>query len=95
MVAVGSRIRFHAAFSSMQGTPTDPSTITLKVRPPGGTQTYYTFAGGQLIKDSTGVYRIDLTVTVAGAWTYRWEGSGAIVIATPDQQFVVFGTSFT
>lgn len=95
VLAVGSQVRFRGSFSNLTGVLTDPTTITLKVRPPGGAQTAYTFAAAQLIKESTGIYRMDLAINTGGVWTYRWEGAGTLIASTPDREFTVFGTSFT
>jgi len=95
VLSIGSEIRFRASFSNLAGALTDPTTTTLKVRPPGGSQTSYTYAGGQLTKESTGVYTMLFVVATAGTWLYRWEAAGALIVTTPDREFTVYGTSFT
>lgn len=32
-------------------------------------------------KDSTGNYHVDVDLTIAGQWFYRFEGAGAVVAA--------------
>lgn len=61
---------------SVSGTATDPTTVSLLVRAPGGTQTTYTYAGGDITKSATGVYTMDVACTSEGMWTYVWTGTG-------------------
>ncbi len=56
---------------------TDPTTVTLTVTDPSGTATVYTWAGGTVTKDSTGVFHKDVTCSAAGEWQYQWTGTGA------------------
>jgi len=73
----GDLIRLSAAFT-VDGVAANPTIIRCKVRTPGGvvtTSVYGTDAA--LVRDSTGVYHLDLSVTTSGTYTYRWEGTGA------------------
>lgn len=76
MYLEGATVRLQATFK-VSGTETDPNTVTLKVKDPSGTTTSYTYAAGELTKDSTGVYYKDVTPDDVGAWTYRFIGTGA------------------
>ncbi|MFI7072051.1 hypothetical protein [Micromonospora sediminicola] len=60
---------------TVDGTPTDPTTVTLVVTDPAGSPTTYT--GGQLGHGSAGVYSKDIPCTTAGVWSYVWVGTGA------------------
>jgi hypothetical protein len=60
---------------SVDGTPTDPTTVTLTIRKPDGSTTDYT--GGQLVHDSAGVYHVAVDCDQPGDWTYRFVGTGA------------------
>jgi len=82
---VNQGIRFVGEFSK-SGAPTDPTSVTLKVRCPFGVCSDYTDA--ELTKDSTGVYHKDMTLTAAGRWWWHWQGIGA-VIATDEDYFEV------
>lgn len=62
---------------SINGTPTDPTTISLAVTDPEGTTTTYTYAAAQITRDSAGVYHKDIPCTLAGTWLYLWVGTGA------------------
>lgn len=89
---IGQQIRLTATFKNAAGAAADPTGIVLKYRTPGSssitTKTYGVDAVG---KNSTGVYYYDLTLSTAGEWWYRWEGSGAIV-ASDEERILVEGT---
>jgi hypothetical protein len=55
---------------TVAGIATDPLTLTLKVKHPGGTEDTYTLA--QLTKDATGQYHYDVTPDAPGAWVYSF-----------------------
>jgi hypothetical protein len=61
------------------GTLTDPTTITLVITDPQGALTTYTFALAEITKVSVGLYRKDITCSLAGEWQYEWVGTGAAV----------------
>jgi hypothetical protein len=64
---------------SVDGTPTDPTTISLVITDPENTSTEYTFADTEITRTSAGVYTKDVVCSVAGTWTYRWVGTGDVV----------------
>lgn len=82
------RIATSTAFSNTAGAATDPSTVSLIVRDPAGTETTYTYAGGTVSKASTGSYYKDLQLTQAGLWSYRWIGTGAVEAVDEDVIYV-------
>lgn len=61
---------------SVEGTPTDPGTVTLVVTDPDGQATSYTWAGGTVVRDSAGVFHKDVPCasTTSGVWTAVWIG---------------------
>lgn len=89
---IGDTVRLYSAFraatfSVAAGVPsatyalTDPSTVTLLIETPAGVQTTYTYAGGTVTKDSTGVFYRDLALAASGQWIIRWTGTGAVASA--------------
>lgn len=72
---VGTIVRVSAVFD-VEDTPTDPTTVSMIARAPDGTNTTYTYAGGDIEKDDTGAYHYDLTLSAAGRWYVRWIGTG-------------------
>lgn len=67
---------------SVDGTPTDPTTISLIVTDPDGGSTTYTFADTEITKTSVGVYTKDITCNLAGDWQAEWVGTGDAVDTT-------------
>ena len=75
---VGDGVRTTSLFK-VSGVLTDPTTVTIKIKSPDGTITTKTWAGGDIVRTSLGVFTHTFTVTAAGSWWYRWEGAGAVI----------------
>lgn len=76
---INDTIRVSTTFKNLAGTATDPTAVTAIVVQPDGTSTTYTYlTDAQVVKDSAGVYHIDVTPTTAGTWLIRWRGTGAV-----------------
>lgn len=80
---VTSIARLSVSFTLANGTPADPTTITLMIGKPNGTSE--TVTGGSIVRDGTGEYHYDYTVDQEGLHSYRWQGTGAVEAATPTQ----------
>lgn len=81
-INVGDVRRVSAAIVNAAGTPTDPTTLVLKVRKPDDTVTTYTYGVGiVIVKDGVGAYHADLTLDQAGRWKYDWIGTGTAAFA--------------
>jgi hypothetical protein len=91
---VGDGVRLQATFSSLDGVPTDPTTVSVKVTDPGGTTTTYTYAGGDITKAATGIFRYTLSITLAGRYAYKWFGTGTVQAASPDKEITAQQTAF-
>jgi hypothetical protein len=62
---------------SVDGTLTDPTTLVVKYRAPGGTTTTKTYGtDAAVVKDSTGKYHINVITDAAGEWSVRWVSTG-------------------
>lgn len=93
LYSTGADVRVSVAFTDINNQPGDPTTITLRVRDPLGNITVSVFAASNIVKDSTGNYHFDVTLPLtsaaaAGAWYYRWEGTGSVT-ATSEGEFLV------
>ena len=89
---MGDSVRLSAAFTD-GGTATDPGTILFRWKPPKSSASLYTYGSdAALVKASTGNYYVDLTIpgtaSSAGQWTYRFEGTGAVIAADEDRFYV-------
>lgn len=85
---IDTLVQLSTTFYAADGvTLVDPTDVVLFVRPPDQIRTEYT--GGQITKVSTGVYMMQITTTQSGQWSYKWQGSGTVVITSEDQFFKV------
>lgn len=80
----GDSVRLTATFT-VDSVPTDPTTVTLKVKNPAGVTTTYTYGLAELTKSSTGVYYREVTVDDDGMYYYRFEGTGTCIAASEGQ----------
>lgn len=77
----GDVVRLSATFA-VNGTPTDPTTVTLRHRMTGDADWMtLTYAGATVTKDGTGEYHADVTLTEAGRLYYNWTGTGSCTAA--------------
>lgn len=74
---VGDLVRLTAVFRDLTtGQLADPTTVELRVRANGVTTVY-----DDTVRDSTGTYHRDVTITKSGPTDYRWIGTGAVQAA--------------
>lgn len=81
-VPLGSTQRFYMKFRvrNNDGTPgalTNPTTVTFKHENPNGTITTITYPTG-MTRPTTGIYYVDLALTIVGPWRFRWNGDGSV-----------------
>lgn len=75
----GQKVQCTVVFT-VSNVATDPTTVIAKVKDPSGNTTTYTYGTDvELVKDSIGNYRIDVTADEAGEWFFRFEGTGTCV----------------
>ena len=77
---IGDAVKLAAAFTS-SSVAADPTTVTLKVKDPSGNESTYTYALGQVIRESVGNYYKIVSLDEAGTWYYRFVGTGAVETA--------------
>ena len=77
---IGDLVRVKVTWTDVNDVPADPTTIVCRVKDPAGTVTVYTYALGQVIRESAGVYHYDVATGILGGWWwYRWEAAGTVV----------------
>lgn len=81
---VGDTAKVSMTFT-VDGVPTNPTTVTLEILSPSGTKTTVTSG---FTTPSTGVYEYLLDLTAAGTWTLFATGTGAAKCAQPHDLFV-------
>lgn len=72
---IGDLIRLNAVFE-VNGTATDPATVTLKVKDPSGNVATYAYSLAEISRAAAGFYYKDISLDEAGIWYYRFEGTG-------------------
>lgn len=90
----GDLRRISATFKNSAGVATDPTAVSFKYTKPSGTTTTLVYGvDGALVKDSTGNYHVDLSLTERGRWFYRWIGTGTVE-EVDEGEFEVFSGAF-
>lgn len=74
----------------LDGVLTDPTTISVKVLDPTGTETTYTYPGG-LSKSGTGSYYKEISSNEDGEYHYLWLGTGTVEAA--DENYYIIDHS--
>lgn len=74
---VGAVVRIRAVFKDTAGNLVDPTTVALRVRPPGETVTLYVYGqNADLVRETLATYRFDVELSKGGEWKYRWISTG-------------------
>ena len=73
----GDLVRCTGTFTDSAGDATDPAAVFFQFTNPAGTQTEYEYgADAELVKSATGIYYVDVDVSSAGRWYYRFYSTG-------------------
>lgn len=78
---VGDVARIQAPFTDVDGAPADPTTVSATIRKPDASIVNHTYNPGSIVRDSVGLYHLDVAVDQAGDWFYRFVGTGAVAVA--------------
>ncbi len=79
----GSRVRLMASFENENHNLTDPTTVTAKVEKPNGVKTTYIYlTDAELVRESQGIYHVDVDANLPKIWYFRFEGAGAVEAAS-------------
>lgn len=82
---VGDLVRLTADFTNIAGTHFDPAAVFCKVKTPAGVTTTYQYSVDvSVVKDSTGVYHLDVDANLPGNWQVRWYSTGTGQAAAED-----------
>ena len=66
------------AFVTVDDVATDPTALTFRHKDPAGTLTAFVWGtDAELVRDSTGTFRVDLILADSGRHHYRWEATGS------------------
>lgn len=80
-LTTGVGATFTAEFRNSAGALVDPAVVTFRVDPPGDTAAtdYIYETDVEVVRDSLGVYHINLTLDDAGRWRWKWTGDDVAV----------------
>lgn len=74
---IGDLVRITGTFTNSAGVVIDPTTVLFKHKDPSGNKTTLTYGvDSAVVRTSTGVYYVDLSVDEVGTWYYRWQSTG-------------------
>lgn len=91
----GTTIRVAANFQNSADADVDPSTVTFRLMSPWGNETSYVYGtDAELVKQDTGDFYVDVTMTEAGRYTYRWETTGTNQNLVTEGTYVVTASPF-
>ena len=82
-IHVGDLHRVSATFRNAAGVPTNPTSVTFRLRTPAGVVTT-----PAPVSDGSGVYHYDVNVTQVGRYEYAFSGTGSVVAAEPGDFYV-------
>ena len=86
----GQILRIGVEFRDNNEDLADPTTLTFKWKIDlGTTSTYIYGTDPEVVKDSLGVYYVDLTLTTSGTYAYQFMAGGAIENAIEDSFLVI------
>jgi hypothetical protein len=79
LYTIGEQVRIRAE-CKVATVFTDPTTLTFKYKPPTGAIVSKVYGvDTEVVRDSTGNFHIDLTLSQEGSYSMRWEATGAVV----------------
>lgn len=76
-----TQVELKGTFEDSEGALTDPTEVTLQVCTPAGVVTSYLYSGGDVTRESQGVYTKAVTLDASGTWRYRFKGTGTLIVA--------------
>jgi hypothetical protein len=85
-----SLVRLQATFKNAALTLTDPTTVSIKLTLPDRSVTTYVYGtDSEVVKDSTGVFYLDLICDTAGIHKYHYHGTGAVQASKSGELWVL------
>ena len=96
MIKPGQVVRFKATFHTYLGVLTTPTTATIKLLSPAGTETAYVYGTDEEVTlESVGVLVLREQLWTVGEWYCRAEGTGVVAaVDETDRPLVVTASPF-
>jgi len=87
---IDTNVQIRVTFSNaITGQPIDPTVVNLFLVPPIGAIQNFALGSSAIIRENIGVYSFTFTFAISGTWTYKWQGTGAVVATSPDSKIVI------
>lgn len=84
--SLGQLVRITATFTDENGDAADPGAVFCQIKTPAGVTTSYEYGvDGEVVKDSTGVFHLDLDCDAVGWWSWRWYSTTSVQAADEDR----------
>jgi len=91
---LGDLVRASGVFTDSDDADQDPTVVVCKYRTPAAMTTTLTYGtDDEVVKDSTGHYHVDISLTASGDWYYRWESTGTGQ-AAEEERIIVESSKF-
>lgn len=73
----GDLVRNTGTWTDAAGAAVDPTTVVFKYTDPGGVTMTLTYSTDpEVVRSSTGIYYVDVSIDEVGRWITRWESTG-------------------
>lgn len=82
-------VRISTTFTDTSDAVADPTDVSCVVKAPSGTETTSEYNPGDIVRDSTGIYHLDVTASASGTWVYRFTGTGAVAQVDEGEFYVL------
>ncbi|MGH6718759.1 MAG: hypothetical protein ACREER_05525 [Alphaproteobacteria bacterium] len=90
----GQLVRLTGTFTTLAGAAHDPTTVKVRWKAPDGAATIKQYGvDGEVVRDSLGVFHVDVNANAQGTWPYRWEATG-VGQAAKEGEFFVRASAF-
>lgn len=91
----GNVIRVVATFKDLANALQDPSAVNFSFKTPAGVTTTYVYqSDAELVRESAGVYHVDINASTVGAWHHKFFSTGTGQAAA-EGTFVVDESNFS
>mgnify|MGYP001381089599 CR=1 FL=1 len=91
---VGNVVTVAGQLADADGTPGDPGGVVVKYRNPAGAIVSKTYGTDpEVTRTAAGAYQMDITATLEGVWSYRFESSVSRIAAS-EGRFTVRESQF-
>lgn len=90
----GQLVRTRATFKDAAGALGDPTIVICRFRAPGGVFTQYSYGvDAEVVRESLGMFHVDVDAATEGTWSYKWQSTGFLQ-ATDEKSFRVLDSRF-